>query len=129
MADRTRQADLLRGRHNRASGVKIPELEHMINGYLTEMSSFLQDNPLLISAPKSEILIFGWVLACTPEPMQACTPEPMQANTHPKIKISDAELPFVRNPQLLGVYLDTLFSFNAHCLQVANRVSKKEQCL
>ena len=48
----------------------------------------------------------------------------MQANTHPKIKISDVDRPLVRNPKLLGVYLDTFFSFNAHCVQVANRVSK-----
>ena len=48
----------------------------------------------------------------------------MQANTGPKIKISDAELPFVRNPKLLGVYLDTFFSFNANLVQVANRFSK-----
>ena len=44
---------------------------------------------------------------------------------HPKIKISDAKLPLVRNPKLLGVYLDTFFSFNTHCVQVANRVSKR----
>ena len=98
-----------------ASGVKIPELEHNINGYLTEMSCFLRDNSLLISAPKSTVTLF--------------TPDPMQANTHPKIKISDAELPLVRNPKLLGVYLDTFFSFNAHCVHMANRVSKKKQCL
>ena len=98
-----------------ASGVKIPEIEHMINGYLTEMSCFLQDNSLLISAPKSTVTLF--------------TPDPMQVNTHPKIKISDAELPFVRNPKLLGVYLDTLFSFNAHCVQVANRVGKRNNVL
>ena len=41
-----------------ASGVKIPELEHMINGYLTEMSCSLQDNLLLISAPKSTVTLF-----------------------------------------------------------------------
>ena len=78
-----------------ASGLKIPELEHKINGYLIEMSCFLRDNWLLISAPKST--------------------DPMQANTHPKIKISDAELSFARNPKR-GVYLDTFFSFNAHCV-------------
>ena len=93
-----------------ASGVKIPELEHKINGYLTEMSCFLRDNSLLISAPKSTVTL--------------STPDSMQVNTHPKIKISDSELPIVRNPKLLGVYLDTFFSFNAHCIQVANRVSK-----
>ena len=52
------------------------------------------------------------------------TPDPKQANTYPKIKISDAELPLVRKPKL-GVYLDTFFSFNTHCVQVANRVSKR----
>ena len=70
------------------------------------MSRFLRDNSLLISAPKSTVTLF--------------TPDPKQANTHPKIKISDAELPLVCNPKLMGVYLDTFFSFNTHCVQVAN---------
>ena len=38
-----------------ASGVKLPELEHKINDYPTEMSRFLRDNLLLISAPKSTV--------------------------------------------------------------------------
>ena len=96
-----------------ASGVKILELEHMINSYLTEMSCFLQDNLLLISAPKSTVTLF--------------TPDTMQANTH--MKMSDAEIPIVRNQKLLGVYLDTFFSCNAHCVQVANRVSKRNNVL
>ena len=62
-----------------ASVVKLPELEHKINDYLTEMSRFLLDNSLLTFAPKSTVTLF--------------TPDPKQANTHPKIKISDAELP------------------------------------
>ena len=98
-----------------ASGVKIPELEHKINDYLTVMSCFLRDNLLLISAPKSTVTLF--------------TPDPKQANTHPNIKIFDAELPLVRNPKLLRVYLDTFFSFNTRCVQVANRVSKRNNVL
>ena len=35
-----------------ASGVKLSEMEHKINDYLTEMSRFLRDNSLLIYAPK-----------------------------------------------------------------------------
>ena len=89
-----------------ASGVKLPELEHKINDYLTEMSRFIWDNSLLIYAAKSTVTLF--------------TPDPKQANTHPNIKISGAELPLVRNPTLVGVYLDTFFSFNTHCVQVAN---------
>ena len=86
-----------------ASGVKIPELEHKINGYLTEMSCFLRDNSLFIYAPKSTVTLF--------------TQDTKQVNTHPKIKISDRELPLVRNTKLLGVYLDTFFSFNTVCVQ------------
>ena len=57
------------------------------------------------------------------------TPDPAQAHTHPKIQIDDSELPLVRSPKLLEVYLDTLFSFNTHCVQVANRVSKRNNVL
>ena len=86
------------------SGVKISELEQKVNTYLTEMSQFLWENSLLISAPKSTVTLF--------------TPDPAQANTHPKIEIADSELPLVRSPNILKVYLDTFFSFNNHCIQV-----------
>ena len=85
-----------------ASGVKLTQLEHKINDNLTEMSRFLRDNSLFISAAKSTVTLFA--------------PDPKQANTHPMIKISDAELPLVRNLKLLGVYLDTFFSFITHCV-------------
>ena len=98
-----------------ASGVEISELEHKDNTYLTEMSWFLQENLLFISARKSSVTLF--------------TQDQAQANTHPKIKIADPELPLVRSPKLLRVYLDTLFSFNKHCVQVANRVSKRNNVL
>ena len=98
-----------------ASGVEISELEHKVNTYLTEMSRFLREKSLLISALKSSVTLF--------------TPDPAQANTRPKIKIADSELPLVRSPQLLGVYLHTFLSFNKHCIQVANRVSKRNNVL
>ena len=54
---------------------------------------------------------------------------PEQTNTCPKFKIADSELPLVRSPKILGVYLDTFFLFNNHCVQVANRVSKRNTVL
>ena len=78
-----------------ASGVEISKLEHKVNTYLTEMSRFLRENSLLTSDPKSSVTWF--------------TPDPAQANPRPKIKIADLELPLVRSPKLLGVYLDTFF--------------------
>ena len=91
------------------------ELEHRVNTYLTAMSRSLWENSLLISAPKSSVTLF--------------TRDPAQANTRPKIKIADSKLPLVRSPKILGVYLDTFFSFNNHCVQVANRVSKRNNVL
>ena len=98
-----------------ASGVQISELEQKVNTYLSEMSRFLWENPLFISAPKSSVTLF--------------TPDPAQAHTRPKIKIAGSELPLVRSPKILGVYLDTFLSFNNHCVQVANRVSKRNNVL
>ena len=92
-----------------ASGVEISELEHKVNTYLTEMSRFLWENSLLISAPKSS--------------------DPVQPNTRPKIKIADSELPLVCSPKILGEYLDIFFSFNNHCVQVANIFSKRNNVL
>ena len=98
-----------------APGVKISELEQKVNTYLMEMSRFLWENSLLISTLKSSVTLF--------------TPDPAQANTRPKIKIADSELPLVRSLKILGVHLDTFFSFNNHCVQVANRVSKRNNVL
>ena len=79
------------------------------------MSTFLKDNSLLISAPKSTVTLF--------------TPDPFQARFHPKIAIADAILPLERTPKILGVLLDTSFAFHHHCEYVANRVSKRNNIL
>ena len=86
-----------------ASGVQIPVLEQQINSYLEEMSTFLKDNSLLISAPKSTVTLF--------------TPDPFQARFHPKIAI----LPLERTPKILGVLLDTSFAFHHHIMGTAER--------
>ena len=54
-----------------ATGVKIPEMEDILNSYLEEITAYLKDNSLLISAPKSSVTLF--------------TPDTHQAKTHPKI--------------------------------------------
>ena len=41
-----------------ATGVKIPDLEDSINSYLGEVTAYLKDNSLLISAPKSSVALF-----------------------------------------------------------------------
>ena len=69
----------------------------------------------MISAPKASVTLF--------------TPDPAQANTHQKIKIANSAPPIVCSPKILGVYLVTFFPFNNHCVQAANRVSKRNNVL
>ena len=79
------------------------------------MSWLLRANSLLILAPKSSVTLF--------------TLDPVQANTRPKNNIADSELPLVHRPKIIGVYLDTIFSFKNHCVQVGNRISKRNNIL
>ena len=95
-----------------ASGVKnLGKSQYQFDGDVP----VLMVNSLLILAPKSSVTLV--------------TPDPAQANTRPKIKIADSELLLVCSSNILGVYLDTFFSFNNHCVQVAKRVSKRNNVL
>ena len=98
-----------------ATGVKIPDLEDSVNSYLEKIITYLKDNSLLISIPKSTVMLFS--------------PDPHQAETHPRILIEDSQLPFVQCPKILGVYLDTSLSFNKHSGYVAERVSNRNNIL
>ena len=59
-----------------ATGVNIPDMEDSLNSYLEEITAYMKDNSLLISAPKSSVTLF--------------TPDTNQAITHPKILIEDS---------------------------------------
>ena len=91
--------------------VKIPVLEDSINSYLEEITAYLKDNSLLISAAKSSVTLFS--------------SDTHQAKTHPRILIEDSHLPLVQCPNILRVYLNTSLSFNKHSEYVAERVSSR----
>ena len=97
-----------------ASGVNIPDLE-VINNYLEEITAYLKDNSLLISAPKSSVTLL--------------TPDTHQAKIHPRIFIENSHLPLVKCPRILGVYLDPSLSFNKYNQYVAERVSGRNNIL
>ena len=98
-----------------ASGVKIPDLETGINRYLDQITSYLKENSLLLSAPKSTVTLF--------------TPDTHQATKHPQIKIENTLLPLVRSPKILGVHLDTFHAFHKHAGYVADRVNQRNNVL
>ena len=90
-----------------ASGPKIPQLDSMINSYLRDVSIYLKENSLLISAPKSTVTLF--------------TPDKHQFQTHPDITLEDTQLPLDRNPKILGVIMDPSLSFH----YVSDRIDKR----
>ena len=97
-----------------ASGVNIPNLEIIINN-LEEITAYLKDNSLLISAPKSSVTLL--------------TPDKHQAKIYPSIFIENSHLLLVKCPRILAVYLDPSLSFNKHSQYVAERVSGKNNIL
>ena len=42
-----------------ATGVKIPDMEDSLNSYIEDITAYLNDNSLLISAPKSSVALFS----------------------------------------------------------------------
>ena len=90
-------------------------MEDRLNSYFEEITAYLKDNSLLISAPKSSVTLLP--------------PDTHQAKTHPKILIEDLQLPLVECPKILGVHLDTSLSFNKHNSHVPERVSSRNNIL
>ena len=74
-----------------------------------EITAYLKNNSLLISAPKSSVTLF--------------IPDSHQANTNPRILIEDSQLPLLQCPNILGIYRGTSLSFNKHSGYVSDRVS------
>ena len=93
-----------------ATGPKIPQLESMITNYLRDVSIYLKDNSLSISAPKSTVTLF--------------TPDKHQFQMHPDITLEDTQLPLERSPKIMGVNLDPSISFHKHCNYVSDRIDK-----
>ena len=89
--------------------------EDSINSNLVEITAYLNDNSLLISAPKASVRLFS--------------PDTHQAKTHQRILIEDSQRPLVQCPKILGVYLDTSLSFNKHRCYVTERVSSRNNIL
>ena len=93
-----------------ATGPKIPQLESIINNYLKDVIIYLKDNSLLISAPKSTVMLF--------------TPDKHQFQMHPDITLKDTQLSLERSPKILVVIMDPSISFHKYCNYVSDRIDK-----
>ena len=91
------------------SGVNIPHLEVRINSYIKEITAYLKDNSLLISAPKSSVTLL--------------TTDTHKAKAHLSIY-----RPFTPGVGQM-VYLNPSLLFNKHTHYVAERVSTRNNIL
>ena len=74
-----------------------------------EMLAWANENEMSISAPKSTTTLF--------------TPWTKQVNATLDVEIGNEPVPTDKNPRLLGVLLDPLFTFSAHAAAIARKSS------
>ena len=98
-----------------ASRPKISRLESMINSYLSEVVSYLKENSILISAPKSIVTLFS--------------PDTHQFQMHQNITLEDTQLPLERSRKTLGVIMDPSLSFHKYYNNVADRIDKRNNMI
>ena len=97
------------------NGPKIPQLESMINSYLRDVSIYLKENLLLISAPESTVMLL--------------TPDKHQFQAPSNITLEDTQLPRMCNPKIVGGIMDPSLSFHKHCNYVSDRIDKRNNML
>ena len=75
------------------------------------MVEWADENEMKILAPKSTVTLF--------------TPWTKQVNCQLDVRIKGVTVPTLKNPKLLGVTLDQLFTFLAHAMSVVRRASSR----
>ena len=98
-----------------SSGPSIPKLCVKLNKYLAKLHDFFLERNLFISPAKSTATIFT-----------TCTQE---VNTQLDITINGDKVPTIKNPKILGVYLDPLLTFGHHTKHMKDRVGKRNNIL
>ena len=98
-----------------ATGRSITDLEARINGYLPILKSFFVDRNLQLSAPKSTATLF--------------TTWTKEVSLELNINISGQTIPTTKNPKVLGVTFDNLFSFSKHVGNVTQKVKERNKIL
>ena len=94
------------------SAVDVAELEVGLQSDIDAVVSWASSKMLKIAPEKSSITFF------TPDKAR-------QSRTHPLVYISGQAIPLDKNPRILGVHLDTHFSFGQHALKVVKSCRDK----
>ena len=95
--------------------ISIPEASEDINGYVPALVAFLNERELMVSAEKSTVTLF--------------TPHNKEVNVHPQIYVNDQLVKLEKEPKLLGVTFDTMYTFSKHAKNTVTKAKKKANML
>ena len=101
--------------HGAASSRDLDVIADSLNLAAGEIESWVNDNGMAISAPKSTVTLF--------------TPWTKQVNAQLPVQIGGEPIPMEKTPKLLGITLDPTFSFSAHAIAVAKKASSRLKIL
>lgn len=82
-----------------------------INAYVPALTAFLRERELLVSPEKSTVTLF--------------TPNNKEVNVHPQVSIDGKLVRLEREPKLLGVTFDTMYTFSKHAKLTVAKGKKK----
>jgi hypothetical protein len=89
----------------------IPELSRRLQEGVAPISKWADRKRLTIAPAKSVVTLF--------------TPWNKQANVQPDISINGVVVPLDRNPKILGVIFDTMFTFRLHVIAIVAKSSQR----
>jgi len=88
-----------------AMGPNIQILGDRVNSYVPTLLQFFKERDLIVSPVKSTVIVF--------------TPQPNQSREHLQILMNGTTVFLKKQPRILGVTHDTMYTFAAHCLNQA----------
>jgi len=94
-----------------AMGPDIQILGDRVNSYVPTLLQFFKEHDLIVSPEKSTVTLFP--------------PQSNQSREHPQILISGTTVSLEKQPRILGVTHDTMYTFAAHC---RNQTVKVRAC-
>ena len=97
------------------SGTKIEPICQELNVYLEDLNQWFKGRNLSISAEKSSATLF--------------TTARYECNTELPIYLNGEKVPSVKQPKILGVIFDNLFSFNHHTKHIKEKLQKRNNLL
>lgn len=97
------------------SSQSIRVIEERLRNSITPIQDWADRNKLLIEPTKSSITLF--------------TPWTQQFHDHPSVDINNNQAPLEHAPKILGVNLDTMFTFSPHVNRIYDKATSRLQVL